>query len=96
MESDHLVPGGVAAQEFNRVAGAIEGFGKQAEERFVGRGVDRRGCDLDAKFDAKRADDCIGGSAGLKLDREQEAIRLDAQEGGSGAFVFQSKKPRKR
>jgi hypothetical protein len=60
MEFDGFVAGGVAAQEFDLVAGAIEGFSEEAEQGIVGGSVNGRGGDFDAKLGAEGCGDFVG------------------------------------
>ena len=64
-EFDEFVAGGVAAKEFDLAAAALQFFGQQAEQGFIGGGIHRRGGDANAEFLTQGAEDFVGGSPGL-------------------------------
>jgi len=73
---------GVAADEFQAVAGAIQLPGEELEQGLVGGGLDGRRSDFDAQFAAQRVADLVGGSARLEFHRQEDSVGLDAQKGG--------------
>ena len=84
VEFEGFVAGGVAAEEFDAGAGAIEEVGQHFDEGLVGGGVHGRGGDFDAEFVAEGFADFIGGGAGLEFHGQQGAIGLGAQVAGEG------------
>jgi hypothetical protein len=76
----HLMPGGMAANQFHAAARAIKLLREQTQQRFIGGGIDGRCGDFDAQLIGERPGNFIGGSARLQLHREQKPVRLLAQE----------------
>lgn len=82
MKFDDLMPGFVAADHFHTTARAIQPIGEQPNQCFVGRRLDGRRGDPDSQFVAIPIvrQDFVGGRARLKFYREQDTVRLGAQE----------------
>ena len=75
---------GVAADQLDAVAGAVQVLGEELDEGLVGGGIYGRGGDLDAEFVAERLADFVGGGARLKLHRQKDSVGLHAKKGWHG------------
>jgi hypothetical protein len=69
----NLVPGFVAANDFNPAAGAIQLFPEQFDQRLIRRRVHRQRGDFDFQFIAGRGADFIFGGARLEFHQKQSA-----------------------
>ena len=81
MELNRFVARGVATRQLDPVAGAVQMLGEELDERLVGGGIDGRSGDFDAEFVAERLPDLVGRRARLELDRQEDAVGLDAEKG---------------
>ena len=77
-----FVARGLAAQNLDLAARAIEGFRQQADHRLICRRVHGRRGDLDAQFGAEWLADFVVRRAGRDFQREADAVRLDGQKWG--------------
>jgi len=72
---------GVAADEVHAVARAVQLLRQHLDQGFIGGGIDGRRGDFYAEFVAERLSDLVGGRARLELDRQEDAVGLDAKKG---------------
>ena len=71
--------GGLAAQQLDAVAGAVEGLGQEAHQGFVGRSIHRRGGDFYLEFAAVLAADLVGRGPRLDFDGQERSVGMRAQ-----------------
>jgi hypothetical protein len=71
----------MAADQCHAITRALQRFGQEPDQCFVGGGVDRRSRYFYTQLIPERFTYCIGRSSGLELYRKQHAIGLDAEEG---------------
>ena len=79
MQLDYFVARGIAAHQFDLVPRAIQSFGQQPQDGFVGGGINRRGCHFHAQFISERFANLIDRGAWLDFDRQPQPVRLDSQ-----------------
>ena len=74
------MPRCMTAHQFDTTSRAIESFGKQSQQRLVGRRVHWRRGDFDPQLISERLPDFVRRRARLELDGQRHAIRLNGQE----------------